>query len=1021
VSKPVVPGQTTPESVSGKTKTGDRTVLSLQDGTRADWEPTQQEIPIVLGRESNSIDLKNPGLQTSGSMRVISYQAPTGGSPLRFALTIPAKEVGNLDLNTVNVARVGDVLVGNQVVKNQITYLPVRRDASGNLLLSDVVIPVPTGSSSWGSTPLLARAGNPQWLGQPLATADTGRIEYVVTTFQDHLNWKKEPGLVRMIPDSTAKSRRHVADKNSPADQRELKKPIVNVIILVHGHNEQEKGGDVPGEVEDPWAFPYKRDVWTEFYDGILKDQVRLDCTAFYEFIYPTYRPIFAPIKDASGNQLDIALAKSFKQAIENEAPLKALNDMGAPYNLFIVAHSMGGLVARAGIQDLSDPFQNNLRRVVTWGTPHRGSPLVTLVYALKADPPYPFIENLPEQTEDEKKAGIIDPCIRLNRDLYYGEAPLKRQAMDTPGERDLRLETPSDTFKEGLNLGCVYALSKEQRQEESKFNLQYGTWLYSENTRRLNANDRNTTGAKYTFIYGIIPYSTSALGLGAQYTAYLIKGGTDPKGNIIDKGRSDGAVPFYSMTAEGLFPDAQRIRLAGAISHEDYFSPLGAELTTNHTVIALNLKGAQCDCSPVKISVEPKEVTTAGKYTLKAVASGIRPPIKRIRWWWLPKGMPEARNFQKDSGVRATEMDSLEWEFLAPHWEILPSQVDVDEDEVTVILLDTTDGYEGVELGRAQVNAIFKRPSQVEAPYSASPRPTTTSLATTPTATPRPSTVTPLPPTATSRPLTVTPLPPTATSRPPTVTPVSTPTATKPSGPTVEPCPAIGATTTANGKIGPFTFSIFRTDEGDPFEPRTRFPEGVPSVHGFYTYEGVRKGTQTLVMWCRNGMVYRRNSWSWDWAENGSAWSSITATPPAGDYELRVYLGGYLAQYGKFTIEKQSPGSPSIGTIRFAEGQKDDNPVNMHAPSQSFKYGIKAIYAFFEIWYAPKGSATKAEWYRNGTPDSLRTAQTSGGVVELWWESTFHKDQSPLERGTYELKYYIDNQLVKSGTVVIQ
>jgi hypothetical protein len=185
-----------------------------------------------------------------------------------------------------------------------------------------------------------------------------------------------------------------------------------------------------------------------------------------------------------------------------------------------------------------------------------------------------------------------------------------------------------------------------------------------------------------------------------------------------------------------------------------------------------------------------------------------------------------------------------------------------------------------------------------------------------------------------------------------------------------------------------------------------------------------MRKGTETLTLWCRNGNVFSRSSSLWAWDEKGSAWARHYETSgfPVGNYELRFYLAGRLAQAGKFTIEKQPAGETFIGAIRFAEGQEDDNPVNLHTSGQNFKYGLKAVYAFFEVWYEPQSYTRKSEWYRNGALEFQKSTQySSPDMVDFSWSSHFREDQSPLESGNYELRLYIDNRLVKSGTFVIQ
>ena len=74
-------------------------------------------------------------------------------------------------------------------------------------------------------------------------------------------------------------------------------KPVVNIVVLVHGHNEEEKGGSTAPSTSEPWKVIYKQEVWTEFYKSFLaKKKDQLDCTAFYEFIYPTFRAAYSPV-----------------------------------------------------------------------------------------------------------------------------------------------------------------------------------------------------------------------------------------------------------------------------------------------------------------------------------------------------------------------------------------------------------------------------------------------------------------------------------------------------------------------------------------------------------------------------------------------------------------------------------------------------------------------------------------------------------------------------------------------------
>ena len=90
-------------------------------------------------------------------------------------------------------------------------------------------------------------------------------------------------------------------DTKDLRDRAYLKNPVVNVVVLVHGHNEDEQRGFEAPTADPPWLVDYKGDVWTLFYDTVLsRDDCadRLGCTAFYEFIYLTYYPIVSPIQE---------------------------------------------------------------------------------------------------------------------------------------------------------------------------------------------------------------------------------------------------------------------------------------------------------------------------------------------------------------------------------------------------------------------------------------------------------------------------------------------------------------------------------------------------------------------------------------------------------------------------------------------------------------------------------------------------------------------------------------------------
>ena len=126
-------------------------------------------------------------------------------------ITIPAAEVGTLV--AVSVVRQGDLLIDGQVAPNQTVFLPAERDAKGNVVFVDYWMPYapPTAAPEalgrdrlWRQAQGLVNRG---LLLQVSAQASKpkGEAVYKVATYQDHINWKTKPLLVRMVPDASAK------------------------------------------------------------------------------------------------------------------------------------------------------------------------------------------------------------------------------------------------------------------------------------------------------------------------------------------------------------------------------------------------------------------------------------------------------------------------------------------------------------------------------------------------------------------------------------------------------------------------------------------------------------------------------------------------------------------------------------------------------------------------------------------------------------------------------------------------
>ncbi len=168
-------------------------------------------------------------------------------------------------------------------------------------------------------------------------------------------------------------------------------------IILIHGYNEQEYVLET-GE-QGPWYSLYKERVWENFYDKLQQNELEplTGNLQVYEFIYPTW-------KEVAHNGQELL------QLIQANDYLKDSD------SIIMVAHSMGGLVGR---QALESGLGDQVKKVITLGTPHHGSILASFKYLL-----------------DSEHVSLGDlPALAGNLLTYYTNY---RIPADTPGFRDL-------------------------------------------------------------------------------------------------------------------------------------------------------------------------------------------------------------------------------------------------------------------------------------------------------------------------------------------------------------------------------------------------------------------------------------------------------------------------------------------------------------------------------------------------------------------------------------------------------
>jgi hypothetical protein len=607
------PATTWPETASATTSATLPSGVGLGDGTWVEMPATGASLSITLSRESHATGFSAPGISTSGSARTLRIDNDGGAdadsvTPL---IVFPRGERGSLVPETVNVLRIEQVPDGDGGWREERAILPVQFRADGSFAVRDFLMPESVGMAREAAAAATERYSP----AAPAAREDVrdpdagkARVRYIPCTFNGSLNYKRAPQLLRVAPTSTPPYRKPYSQLN--ADEKAAADAVFphNIVVLVHGHNEEEKGGIYETTAPWPWYFAYKRDVWTQFFrylpgnyfstatgpDVYLSTEYT---TRFYEFIYPSYRGVF--------NYLDEQLATQLEAALEPQL------DAELPVNVVIIAHSMGGLVSRAGIQRFSDRLDDRFKELITWGTPHMGSPLVTLRYVLAAEPAYDFFFETPPEAilagisgQPNWNTGIAGSALK-----YLIRKGISLVQMDAPGTRDLRyVRRPKqeETFRLGLER--LFRLSAAQSTPENaqKFDLQDGSAIYNYNLQILNQSDRHAGSNRY---FPIVGRTDRRLGLQpGDYWPWIVtdievenieyetaKGATIMPLLVADRdeavmvptrteslgaaAESDGAVNIPSMAAYGV---SHYVGTAYGWDHEEYYgAPLYADGAT--------------------------------------------------------------------------------------------------------------------------------------------------------------------------------------------------------------------------------------------------------------------------------------------------------------------------------------------------------------------------------------------------------------------------------------------------------
>ncbi len=169
----------------------------------------------------------------------------------------------------------------------------------------------------------------------------------------------------------------------------------------------------------------------------------------------------------------------------------------------------------------------------------------------------------------------------------------------------------------------------------------------------------------------------------------------------------------------------------------------------------------------------------------------------------------------------------------------------------------------------------------------------------------------------------------PTPTLTPTTTPPTSTPTAT--ATPTVSPTPTPTPTLTPTPRPGTavaglpssmltpvpdavtpgpeaafvdITFAKGVSDN-DPVDPATSFPEGIPRIYAFFTFEGMSPGIAWTYAWYQEGTEIWSRTGAWEHGPRGRIWVFYQPEDGyvVGEYEVRVYIGEDLQQAARFEV----------------------------------------------------------------------------------------------------------------------
>jgi hypothetical protein len=227
---------------------------------------------------------------------------------------------------------------------------------------------------------------------------------------------------------------------------------------------------------------------------------------------------------------------------------------------------------------------------------------------------------------------------------------------------------------------------------------------------------------------------------------------------------------------------------------------------------------------------------------------------------------------------------------------------------------------------------------------------------------------------------------------------------------------------TPAGAVYAPFVFAAGSIDTMTSIEAGATFPQSITQIVAIYQYT-LAPGSPWRDEWYHDGTLYRKYGGTWNGKPEGysNSWVWDKAGLPPGQWELRSYVADTLIQQGAFTITAHPPDAPGFGAIRFAEGIQAGQPVQVHAPRDSFSSETIQVVAFFDGSNLTPDTTWSAAWYYNG--ELLSTVNNKGHVAGengAAYTSRLNGIQR-LPGGSYLLKLSINGQVVQMATFMVE